>query len=685
MEKPLKIYLADLTYDTVDLQTAVFPLNIGFIASYCIKRFGSNVEITLFKYIDELDRAINECPPDVLGMSNYVWNHRVGLEMFRMLSQKNPYALKVWGGPNFPMDLPSQKKFLNKFPEVDVYVPIEGETGFANIIERALESDSKEEIREKILSKPIDNCIFLGLDAKLQYTFTGHRVKNLDEIPSPYLTKLMDKFFDGKLSPMLQTNRGCPFTCTFCVDGGNAVNKVNSFSIERVHSDIKYIAKHVTKQMHDLEISDLNFGMYPRDLEICNYLADIKKEYDFPRHIHVTTGKNNKERIIEGIKRLDGSVRLSMSVQSMDQQVLSNIRRSNISVDQMLALSPAIKNSGLDTTSEVILGLPGESFESHLQTLKDLLYAKMDHILTYSCMMLIGSELETPEQRKKWDIKTKFRLLVRDFAKLSNGKKVLEVEEIIVSTNSMTFEDYLRCRELDFAIYAVNTIPVFKPLLKFLREHDIDLIELLYRLTKHNDKNVQKIFSRFRQFTMDELWNSPEELEAHYQNDSEYQKLLNGKAAFNVMYYCTGELLAENFASWAESIINIAQELLKETKKFDTELEEQFLSIVNYCKGQFYNIFEKDSMFTNPEFVFNYNITKWLNDASNSLLTNFKCSTPYRTMFCLTNDQYSLIQKNVSTNGKNILFWFSPRKGGGFVELLQELWRRPITLPTIRK
>ena len=110
MEKPLKIYLADLTYDT--LQTAVFPLNVGLIASYCKKQFGSKVDITLFKYIDELDHAINESPPDILGLSNYVWNHHVGLEMFHILSQKNPHAIKIWGGPNFPMDPISQKKFL---------------------------------------------------------------------------------------------------------------------------------------------------------------------------------------------------------------------------------------------------------------------------------------------------------------------------------------------------------------------------------------------------------------------------------------------------------------------------------------------------------------------------------------------------------------------------------------------
>ena len=90
---------------------------------------------------------------------------------------------------------------------------------------------------------------------------------------------MMDKFFDGKLTPMLQTNRGCPFHCTFCTDGRDEVNKINHFSIERVQSDIEYIAEHTPKNTHSLHISDLNFGMYPRDLEICESLAKIPVSY----------------------------------------------------------------------------------------------------------------------------------------------------------------------------------------------------------------------------------------------------------------------------------------------------------------------------------------------------------------------------------------------------------------------
>ena len=201
---------------------------------------------------------------------------------------------------------------------------------------------------------------------------------------------MLDEFFDGRLSPMLQTNRGCPFTCTFCTDGVDEVNQVNRFSLERVKSDINYIAKHVTDNMHTLMISDLNFGMYPRDLEICNYITQAQEEYNFPQRIFSTTGKNKKESIMEAGKRLKGTMTLLMSVQSLDPQVLKNIRRSNISVEQMMGLAPAIKEADLRTTSEIILALPGETYQSHIASLKSLIDAKIDDIVVHTCILLDG-------------------------------------------------------------------------------------------------------------------------------------------------------------------------------------------------------------------------------------------------------------------------------------------------------
>ena len=62
------------------------------------------------------------------------------------------------------------------------------------------------------------------------------RMVNLDRIPSPYLIGMMDKFFDEYLTPMIQTARGCPYSCTFCHDGLPYMTKYQRFSIDRITS-----------------------------------------------------------------------------------------------------------------------------------------------------------------------------------------------------------------------------------------------------------------------------------------------------------------------------------------------------------------------------------------------------------------------------------------------------------------
>ncbi|MGI0010646.1 MAG: B12-binding domain-containing radical SAM protein [Nitrosopumilaceae archaeon] len=674
--KTVKIYLGDLTYNTVGMSTEVFPLNIGYIAAYCISRFGQAVDITLFKYIDELDSAINESPPTILGMSNYAWNHQIALEMFRMLSQRNPYALRVWGGPNFPADVESQRKFMNQYHEVDVYVPIEGEVGFANIVERVLEVDSEEKIREKVLTKPIDGCISRGLNRELQYSNPVLRINDLDEIPSPYLTGLSDKFFDGKLTPMIQTNRGCPFSCSFCVDGSDSVKQVNRFSVERVRAELDYIGSHVPKNIHSMHISDLNFGMFPRDIEVCDAIVEIQQKYGYPRRVMSTTGKNKKERIIQAIKRLNGTMSLTMSVQSMDEQVLSNIRRANISVDHMLALMPAIREADLVTESEVILGLPGETYESHVNTLRKLVRAQLDFIQVYTCMLLNGSELNTPEQRKKWGFKSKFRILPRDFATISNGKKVIEVEEVVVGSNTLTFDEYVDLRLLAFAIWVTNIGIIYDPLLKLLRERNMDVFELFFRTMKQVNNahiNIQKVFNSYRKATVDELWDSSEEIQIHYQDDKEYQKLLNGEAAMNVIQYHNALVRAEYMDDWTEYILGIAYDLLKETRQLDEELEQQFLDVGNYCRGLGHNTMGNDRMLTNPEFTFRYDIKRWLDDTNNSSLKSYKLSSPQRVAFQFSEDQYHVVQDELERCNNHI------SRSQALKRIpLQMQWRNPV-------
>ena len=675
--KPIRIYLADLTYDTVSLSTDAFPLSVGYIAAYCKKKFGEKIEIELFKYIEELKDALKKSAPDILGLSNYAWNEKIGLEMFQIGKSRNNNMISVWGGPNFPLDFPSQKKFLLKHDIVDIYVPIEGEVGFSNIVESMINVKKNNCVRDIVLSKPIDGCIVRNNDKVLNFSGPGLRTTDLDEIPSPYLVGLMDKFFDGRLSPMIQTNRGCPFQCTFCNDGVDSANKVNQFSMERVTSEINYIGERIPKKSSLLIIADLNFGMMPRDKQICEAIAQIQQRFNYPKKIDVSTGKNSRDRIVDAIKILNGALAMKLSVQSTDEDVLVNVKRSNISTEQTYKLiAPAIKESKIPSQTEIIIGLPGDSYETNINTIKDMMKIDVDEYLIYTLMLLNGSELNTPLERKKWEFRTKFRVLPRSFAKLENNKKILEIEEVVIASNTLSFEDYVKLRLLAFSVFVTNQIS-YKPITKYLRQNDIDIFDLFSRPLESNTlpSNIEKLFDQFKNSTIKELWNSPEEIIEHFQNDKEYKKLLNDELGFNVMQFFYARVVTEFLSDWTEYVINSTKTILQEKGIFTNSKMEEFNDIGNYCRGLTsnpLNLVSKD----HQKFIFKYDVQNWFEDNSDKMINEFQFKKQKKFEFCYSAEEIELFQNNMSIYGST---------ANGMSQVLkripkQLLWRHPITV-----
>ncbi|MDP6781549.1 MAG: cobalamin B12-binding domain-containing protein [Alphaproteobacteria bacterium] len=163
----MRIYFADLSHDTVGLATEVVPLNVAFVAAYAKQEFGDDIQVSLFKYLTELEDAIKRDPPDILAMSNYPWCHNVDLAAFRMLDRIRPDALRIMGGPNFPHAPEEQKEFLAQRPLIDAYIYLEGETPFANLIRFVHDNGSLAEARRRLKAIPVKGCAQLGEDGAL--------------------------------------------------------------------------------------------------------------------------------------------------------------------------------------------------------------------------------------------------------------------------------------------------------------------------------------------------------------------------------------------------------------------------------------------------------------------------------------------------------------------------------------
>ena len=256
--------MCDPSHDSIVLVSDTIPINLGFVGSYAKKLYSDQINVTLFKYPRTLIDAMKARPPDVLALSDYSWNSFLSERLAQIAKQVDPKIITVKGGTNIPDEVERQPEFMLRRPGTDFHIELEGEVAFSNLIERILEA---RDGGTGLFDKPVSGCVFLQpstigtSEPLLMATVRPPRLRDLDEIPSPYLNGMLDHFFDGKLTPFLETNRGCPFGCTFCHDGKDYFQKVNNFSIDRIKEEIAYIAPRVSK-MGIVNYIIMNKGSY---------------------------------------------------------------------------------------------------------------------------------------------------------------------------------------------------------------------------------------------------------------------------------------------------------------------------------------------------------------------------------------------------------------------------------------
>ena len=195
-------------------------------------------------------------PPDVLMLSNYIWNESLSLHFAGLSKQISPDTLVVMGGPNVSIEPDRQIAWFESVRNLDLYILGEGDFLATEVVKNYLEAG--QSVR-KLGTKEIPSSIYRRPDDSIVRQQLWKRHKAVDEIPSPWLTGIQDEFFDGRFSPMIETNRGCPFQCTFCVQGEKWYTKLHYFDEERIKEELTYIAhriKEFSPNMGMLRIAD---------------------------------------------------------------------------------------------------------------------------------------------------------------------------------------------------------------------------------------------------------------------------------------------------------------------------------------------------------------------------------------------------------------------------------------------
>ena len=649
------ILIADLTHTgSKSYSPNLMPYPIGCIKSYLLEysTHSSELSVEIFKDPQKFIDAFFSKKPAVIGFGNYVWNLELSTDLAREIKLLSPNTLIVFGGPNFPLEDKRREEWLRKRPFVDVYVVGDGEEGFRKIVDEWCKTHDINKVKQK----EIPGCYSLINDKLCKTAEFSPRIEDLDKIPSPYLKGYLDEFLeDSRLSPLLESNRGCPFTCTFCVDGTDSRSKIYHKSVSRFEQELEYVATRYKGKM--LTIADLNFGMYARDIEISNGIARIKEKYDYPYYIQVSAGKNNKPRILECASILKGSMGLAASVQSLDKQVLENVKRNNISEQQLLEMTKAGNEMSANTYSEVILALPGDSKEKHFNTVLKLVDSAIKIISMYQCMILEGSELGADISKNYWKMQTKYRVLPRCYGRYTFGKKEIltaEIEEICVGTSSLPIEDYYECRSFALTLGIFYQDEILSELYAFLKNFGIkssDLLPILHENRKYYSKGITEIYQSFDNDTRNELLDDRDEIINLIKSDKTIiEKYATGELGINVLFKHRAIAALDLVDDLHEAAFSAASELLRKKdaqgyEKYNSFLQE--LKIFSILSKR--NVFDYEKEYSHK---FTYDFQKLKNEKFSNL--PIKLEKPTNILFFSSDIQKQLIKEKIDENGSDV-------------------------------
>ena len=354
--------------------------------------------------------------PRVAGFSCYVWNEKYCLTMAQLIKQRWPNCAILFGGPQ-------ANGAMLKHQFVDSIIMGEGEESFLEIL-RAISAE-----------KPIEQI------------YKKQRLENLN-IPSPYTTGLFDQIIKdnpgAKWSTTVETNRGCPFACTFCDWGSATYSKIKKYDLEHIQQDIEWCA---ANPISYLFVADANFGVFKeRDIEIAQMIRDAA-DRSMIDSVNVQYAKNSSEVVFTIAQILgDLSRGVTVSVQSMNDSTLDAIKRKNLDVNNIKQLMELSEKYNVATYTEVILGLPLETMHSWKQGFDSILeMGQHNSIDMWFAQLLTNSELSLPNSRRQYGIKS---IVARDYMPLVDHAESGMIEEhieLINQTSTMSTQELVEC------------------------------------------------------------------------------------------------------------------------------------------------------------------------------------------------------------------------------------------------
>jgi hypothetical protein len=429
---------------------------------------------------------------DLVAFSTYVWNHRYNYALAKRVKEINPQCMTVFGGPEPAVNDPD---LFIKESFMDAVIRSEGEQTFAQILAQPMDQWSKIP------------GLLLNQQGRVLDTGPAQRINDLSKLASPYLTGIFDDLVRDNpgvtWNATLETNRGCPYQCTFCDWGSLTYNKVKLFDLDRVLAELDWIGQHCGF----VTIADANFGMFvERDNQIIDHLIQVQKRWNRLTSFSITWAKNQRNEVVDMVHKLiehspNFAQGLTVSVQSMDNDVLQNIKRRNLDQHKLDEIFDICDRKNIPVYTEVILGLPGETEASWKENFWRIFRAgNHTGVNILQAQLLENAEMNLL-QRRLWQLES---IPISDYMSGSHGDlDCPETVEVVVSTKHIPRETMLDLLTWNTFIQTFHINGLTTYLARFMhRYHGLDYSDFYQRLERGLDNQywLNQEFDRTRSY-----------------------------------------------------------------------------------------------------------------------------------------------------------------------------------------
>ncbi len=460
------------------------PLALGLIAANAsVHNDGALLNTYSFRrefvYLEDREQQNTEHPAVYL-FSNYLWSHEHCIEVSKRVKAASPGSVTVHGGPDTPSYDVDALKYFETHPHIDVTVRGEGEATATDMLE-ALATVVGDERPDLSVLDQVPGLFYRNLDGEVIKTANRDRIVDLDAVPSPFLEGFFDAYAEVPGAHVTtETNRGCPYGCTFCDWGSATMSRIRKFSIERVFAELEWCA---AAQVTAIGPADSNFGIFKRDVEIAQKVADLKNEFGSPEVFGVSYAKNtvkHLQRIIEILAEAGIFTQGIMSLQTMDDDVLDTIRRHNIKTSKYDQLAAEFRRSDLPLFVDLMLGLPGSSSQTFINDLQACLDREVQ-VRIPQTTLLVNSPMNDPEYKAEHQIETN--------KEIGPGRVPL-----VVSTATFTKSDYEDMRRLREIFLLFENFGVLRQVSRFVRQEtgmlEVDLYEQIRKKSRREPNRL---------------------------------------------------------------------------------------------------------------------------------------------------------------------------------------------------